>query len=382
MKVLFVLENFYPFVGGAETLFKHVSEGLAGKGHEVTVITSRLPHTAQREIVNGVTIHRVNTPRLGSRYWFTFLAIPMALKLAGNAYIIHTTTYNGAFPAWLAARLRGKKCLITVHEIIDEGWYSMMGMGWVKAWLHRSLEKLIVNMPFDRYVSVSGYTAARIARSRGSDKRISIVYNGIDYSLFDPQKADGPAVRKKLGLEDNFIYMYYGRPGISKGLEYLIQAVPLIRRAIPLARLLLILGRMPEDGYHKITSLIKELRLEDSITLLDPVPRNELPSYIAASDCVTVPSISEGFGFTASEACAMGKPIIASNVASLPEIVSGVHVLIPSADPQAIADGVQAVYNKKAAVTAEKRFLWSDCVEGYEKIYTELTASRMQGRMI
>jgi len=53
------------------------------------------------------------------------------------------------------------------------------------------------------------------------------------------------------------------------------------------------------------------------------VSRSELPSYIAASDCIVVPSLSEGFGFAAAESCAMGKLIVASNVASLPEVVSG-----------------------------------------------------------
>jgi len=376
MKVLFVLDNYFPFIGGAETLFKHVCEGLAQRGHEVTVITSSQPQAPGYEVLNGVTIHRVSTPRRASRYWFTFLSIPLVIRLSRSADIVHTTTYNGAFPAWLSSRLRGRKCVITVHEVIGEGWKSMMGMNWFIAWLHQFLERIIVIIPFDHYISVSGYTAGRIHRYGVKQDKISVVYNGIDYEMFNPAKADRPAVRKKLNIEDKFVYMYYGRPGISKGLEYLVRAVPLIAEKIPGARLLMILGKMPEDGYRKITSLVKEMGLEDRITLLDPVPRGELPSYIAASDCVVVPSISEGFGFTASEACALGRPVVASNVASLPEVISGVHMLVPPADPAAIAEGVQAVYNKNALHTAEKKFLWSDCVDGYEKIYFELTGSK------
>lgn len=373
MKVLFALDNYFPFIGGAEILFKHVCEGLAGKGHQVTVITSSQPQAPEYEVLNGVTIHRINTPRKGSRYWLTFMSIPLILKLACTADIIHTTTYNSAFPAWLASRLRRKKCIITVHEVIGEGWKSMMGMNRFMAWLHEFLENIIVILPFDRYVSVSGYTAGRIHSHHIANEKISVVYNGIDYELFDMAKADGKTVRKKLGIEDKFVYMYYGRPGISKGLEYLVRAVPLIADKIPSARLLMILGKLPEAGYRKIVSLIKELGLENSITLLDPVPRGELPSYIAASDCVIVPSISEGFGFTASEACALGKPVVASNVASLPEVISGIHMLVSPANPSSIAEGIEAVYNGKAMQTPEKRFLWSECVNGYEKIYLELT---------
>jgi glycosyltransferase involved in cell wall biosynthesis len=189
-------------------------------------------------------------------------------------------------------------------------------------------------------------------------------------------------MRTKLGLGDKFIYMSYGRPGISKGLEYLIRAVPLIAEIIPNAKLLMILGKMPTDGYSKITGLIKTMKLEDRVTLLDPVLRDELPSYIAAADCVVVPSISEGFGFTAIEACAMGKPVVASNVASLPEVISGTYMLVKPADPPSIANGVQAVYNRNATVTTEKKFLWSDCVNAYEKIYFELTGFKPGGEKI
>ena len=373
MKVLFVLENFFPFVGGAETLFKHACEGLAAKGHEVTVVTSSQPDAPAYEVLNGVTIHRVKCPRKGSRYWFTFLAIPLAFKLAKWADIIQTTTYNGAVPAWLSSRLRGKKCVITVHEVIGEGWYSMMAMGWFKAWLHQTLERVIVRIPFDRYISVSGYTGGRIERCGVRHEKVSVVYNGIDYEMFDPRKADGQKVREKLGLQDNYVYMSYGRPGISKGLEYLVRAIPLITEKVPHARLLMILGRQPVEGYKKITDLIKATGVADNMVLLDPVPRGELTSHIAAADCVVVPSVSEGFGFTAIEACAMGKPVVASNVASLPEVISGANVLVEPANPAAIAYGVEAVYNGNAVHTPEKKFSWSGCVDNYEKIYFELT---------
>lgn len=373
MKVLFVLENYFPFIGGAETLFKHVCEGLAARGHEVTVITGIQPGAPVFENINGVAIHRVKCPRRGMRYWFTFLAIPLAFKLAKRADIIQTTTYNGAVPAWLSSRLRGKKCVITVHEVIGEGWRSMMGMGRFKAWLHQTLERVIVTLPFDRYISVSGYTGERIERYGVRRDRVTVVYNGIDYEMFDPLRARGQAVREKLGLKDNFVYLSYGRPGISKGLEYLIRAIPLITEKAPHARLLMILGRQPVEGYKKITDLIRSTGVADRLTLLDPVPREELSSYIAAADCVVVPSISEGFGFTAIEACAMGKPVVASNVASLPEVISGTSVLVEPANPAAIACGVDTVYRGNAVRTPEKRFPWSVCVEGYEKVYFELT---------
>jgi D-inositol-3-phosphate glycosyltransferase len=373
MRILFVLENYYPNIGGAEVLFKNLCEGLAGKGNNVTVITTLLPGTQQKEVLNGVNIVRVRTPAKASRYWFTFMAIPLSIKLAGRSEIVHTTTYNGAFPAWLAARLRGKKCLITVLEIIGKHWKEMAGMGTIKASLHEFLERVIIALPFDLYCAISRYTAECIKLCGVKSEMISVVYPGIDYQLFDPEKADGRSIRNKLGIHEEYVYMYYGRPGISKGVEYLVEAVPLISEKLKYSKLLMLLAREPVEGYRNILDIICRLQLKEKVMIVDPVPRDQLPSYIAAADCIIVPSLSEGFGFSAAEACAMEKPVVLSNVASLPEVASGKYALIEPGSPQAIALGVEAVYNNKTKLGEKKLFEWSYCVDAYEKIYSRLS---------
>jgi glycosyltransferase involved in cell wall biosynthesis len=375
MRVLFVLENYYPYIGGAEVLFKNLCEGLADRGNDVTVITTQLPGTAANETINRVKIRRIRTPGRASRYWFTFLAIGSAVRQAGKADLIHTTTYNGAFPAWLAARLRGEKCVITVLEIIGDKWREMTGMGPFKAGLHRLFERRVVSLHFDRYVAISQYTATCLKQAQVDDGKIAVIYPGIDYALFDPSRADGNSIRKKLGIQDKFVYLYYGRPGISKGVEYLVEAVPFISERIANSRLIMLLARQPSDRYEHVRNLITLLGIQDRVIMVDPVPRDQLPSYIAAADCVVVPSLSEGFGFSAVEACAMGMSVVASNVASLPEVVSGKHVLVEPKSPSAIALGLEAVYNNKANFTEKKIFKWSDCIDQYEKLGSRLSGA-------
>ncbi|GAH66780.1 unnamed protein product, partial [marine sediment metagenome] len=151
-------------------------------------------------------------------------------------------------------------------------------------------------------------------------EKLEVIYNGIDYDLFSPEKAHGTQIRKRLNLEDRFVYMCSGRPIPWKGVEYLVKAVPLISKKIPNSKLMLIVTHQPKDGYENIKKLIRELDVESSVCLLDPVPGREMPNYIAATDCVIVPSLFEAFGFTAAEACAMGKPVVATDVGSLPEV--------------------------------------------------------------
>jgi D-inositol-3-phosphate glycosyltransferase len=372
MKILFVLEYYTPHIGGAEVLFKNLGEGLVARGHEVSVVTLRLPDSPAFEVINGVKVHRVRVPRRGARYMFTFLAIPKVLQLAKQADLIHTTTYNGAFPAWLAAKFRGKKCVLTALEIFGARWKDLAGVNWFAAKSHQLLERLIIALPFNSYVSISQYTSRCLATLGVKRRKTKVVYCGIDYALFNPEKADGKAIRQRLKLGDEFIYLYYGRPGISKGVEYLVQAVPLIRQAVPESKLLLILADDPQDRYENIRRMIKDLSIGESIILHAPVPRNELPGYIAAADCVVIPSLSEGFGFSAAEACAMGKPVVASDVASLPEVVSGKCILVEPGKAEAIAKATEDVYNGRVKQSDQKTFSWDECVDRYLEVYSEL----------
>ena len=115
MNVLFVCENYAPHIGGAEIVFKTLAEGLVQRGNRVDIVTRRLKNTTAYEAINGVHVHRVRS--LDSRYIFTFSCLPSVLMRARRADVIHTTTFNGAPPAWLASRIFRKKCIITVHEV-------------------------------------------------------------------------------------------------------------------------------------------------------------------------------------------------------------------------------------------------------------------------
>jgi len=371
-KIVLVCEYYPPHIGGVEIVFNQLAQGLAKEGHDCYVVTCKVPGTIGYEEIEQVKIHRVKVPQKGDRYWFTFLAIPRVFTLAKGVDIIHTTTISGAFPAWVVARLLRKKCVITVHEVWGPLWTSLARMGWFSARLHQFLERVIISLPFDKHISVSRYTRDRLRSSGIKDEKLAVIYNGINYEFFSPSRADGEKIRKRLRLESEFIYMYYGRPGASKGLEYLILAIPMIAKKIPNSRALLILGNKPRDRYQQIQWMINDLNIRDKIILLDPVPGDELPGYIAAADCVVVPSLSEGFGFTAAEACAMEKPVVASNVASLPEVVSGRYVLVQPKNPAAIAEAVEKVYNGEIKDKGKKVFSWDECIRKYLSVYEGL----------
>jgi D-inositol-3-phosphate glycosyltransferase len=371
MKILFVVENYYPHIGGVEVVFKNLAEGLAAEGHTIIAVTHRLKGTKKYEVLNGVRIHRVSC--LGSRYLFTFLAIPAALKYGKAADVIHTTTFNGAPPAWLAAKILGKPAVITVHEVWVGMWDKLGDMGWAARKIHALLERMIYILHFDQYAAVSESTKKQLLGIGIAKEKVEVVYNALDYEHFKADKGGRENIRKKHGLQ-GFVFLTYGRPGMSKGIEYVVEAAAEIKKKIPCSRMMLIMSKDPayQKQYAKITGLIMELGLEDYIALLPPVPWKELPDYITAADCVVVPSLAEGFGYTAAEASALNIPVVATNTTSLPEVVSGKHLFVPVKDAKAIAEAVVKVSNGKYETSKKRTFTLKKNIEGYLRIYTEV----------
>ena len=106
--------------------------------------------------------------------------------------------------------------------------------------------------------------------------------------------------------------------------------------------------------------------LANHVILKSDLKLIELRDALSSADCVVVPSLSEGFGFAIAEAGAMGKPVIASDVGSVPEVVSGKNILVPSRDSKALADAIARGYNGDWNSAPLKQFRWDTTLDKYE----------------
>ncbi|MFP4117807.1 MAG: glycosyltransferase family 4 protein, partial [Candidatus Woesearchaeota archaeon] len=370
MKILFVLDYYYPYQGGSEVLFRNLAEGLAAKGYDVTVVTSRFEGTKRRETIAGVKVRRISVPPFIRRPFFMLLALPWLLFNAKRFDIIHTTSCGSSVSAWIASRLLRIPAVITVHEVLGKDWDVLYGKFPLVPNLSRVSESMALSLPFDRHICVSHSTKKNLSRLIDK-RRITVVHNAVDHDHWNPSKYKGARkkIRRKLGIKDKeFLYLFYGRPGVTKGVEYLAKALPCIRENVPDSKALFILGTEPKERYGIIKSLLKK-NGGGSVILHKPLPYKILPEYIMAADCVVVPSITEGFGFCVAEACSLKRPVVASNTTSIPEVISGKFLLVPPRDPKAIAKAVQYVKEKKYMKTPLKRFMKKDFIQGYENIY-------------
>ncbi len=325
------------------------------------MITSADPGEARHEVRGGVSIHRIPTPVFARRYLFMLMAIPRAIRAARRADLLHTTTYNAAIPAWIAARLARKPVVITVHEVFARQWQQMPGLNRLLGWGYRVFETVVLRLGFAHFITPSEFTRKRLP----DPTRATTIHNAVDHDFWSPQRHHA----RDLGLpQDTFVYLYFGRPGVSKGVEFLIDAAERVRREVPGSRLLMILSREPGRQYRRLLPRIEALG--EHVMLLDSVPRGELPSYLLAADCIIVPSLSEGFGYSAVEAAALGCPVIATGGHATEELLTGVATFVPPRDPGALAEAiVNASRERRPSPALKKRFTSAEHAHGVLDVY-------------
>jgi len=360
MRILFILELYYPNIGGIEKLFKSLAEKLVDEGHEVKVITSRFnKDLPAREEIKGVQVKRLN---ISSRFMFTFFGVFGMLKDARRCDIIHTTSYNAAFPARIAGWIARKKVIITFHEVWGKLWFRLPYTNSISKILYYTYEKFILKLGFHRFIAVSGYTADCLIINGVKQKKVTRIYNGLDYTDYDPLAFDPP---------EKFVFTYFGRLGISKGLDIILEAAPGFLQNHPDAHLKMIIPKSPERFYHKIKKLLKAIP-EERLTLLHHLSTDELKKELQGSSCVMVPSYSEGFCFAAAEAIALGIPLISSGKGALAEVVSAKHITMRSHDGNGMTDALEKAYCAEWEETPLKQFHFEDTVDDYLKLYGEM----------
>jgi glycosyltransferase involved in cell wall biosynthesis len=146
------------------------------------------------------------------------------------------------------------------------------------------------------------------------------------------------APNPELGLPaDARVLLAVARLERQKGVDVALRALAAVRRSEPRA-VLVVLGEGPERG--ALEALARELGVADAVFL--PGRVGDVAALLAASDLLVHPARWEGFGLGPLEAMLAGKPVVASRVSSLPELVAdgATGRLVPPDDPDALAGAV------------------------------------------
>ena len=359
MKILFVLEHFYPYIGGAEKLFYGLSTNLAKQGMEVIVVTTLFDKNLPlEELHNGVKIVRV---KCYNRFAFTLFSIPKIIQNAKGCNFIHTTTYNAALPAVLCGSMMRKPVFVTFHEVWGSLWKRLPFTSTLKKNSFYLFEKILLKLPFHKFIAVSEFTKSKLIESGISKNKIERIYNGIDYKKFEAFQATSPEV---------FTYTYFGRLGISKGLELLIPAAAEFKKSHPNSILKLIIPKEPKGIFDELMKLIAANNLQSYIEIHHNLSRQELYNELLASSCAVIPSHSEGFCFAAAETVALKIPIISSHQGALKEVVSGKFIQMKEQSSTSLCNALKDAYLNKWTKIPIKKYHLDNSIKLYTDMYS------------
>jgi glycosyltransferase involved in cell wall biosynthesis len=340
----------------------HLAQGLARRGHEVTVLSvpflTRSVSTAKLRPGSSPPVFDIPDGRSRAilRYIWRVNNVEHSIGTALPAQdfdVIHAHAPALALAAIRARRHRilnpSTPIVVTAHgtDLPEANADRRAGslrhrLREVNARLTRWVDRRAF-LESDVVIAVSQFQMAEMVEVYGVRRsKLVVIYNGIDRGLYraSGSPSNVPAMTAVAGAP---ILLFVGRLVPKKGLQYLIAAMPAISEAIPAIRCVVVGGTAVFDTYGAaLRQMVKQQELDERFVWLSGVPEASLPAiYRAASVCV-IPSVNyESLPTVALEAMACGIPVVATNRWGTPEALGPDHPgLVPEADPGALAQRV------------------------------------------
>jgi glycosyltransferase involved in cell wall biosynthesis len=333
---------------------KHLLEGLAEKGHEVIVISTKHPSGKKYEEINGIKLHYLENTTFGSprRGWKkeSLRAFLEILKEKESDLVVSQS--KAGYGVFNFAKKKGIPSVTINHGYETMILWSILNQvtnfrtGYAK--LLKTLLSAIYYSLFQEYpvlinssaiIAVSDKVAKVIGRRPLIDKKkIRIINYGIDLEIFGVSKEKRKKTREFLNIADqDRLVLFLSLISKQKGADVALRAFKELSKKE--RNIKLIIGG---DGEYldEAKRLAKTLHIEQAVSFPGFVPNEETSGYYNAADIFVFPTLRlESFGIVIAEAMACGKPVIASNIGSIPNVIdNGVNgILIPPGDYEELA---------------------------------------------
>ena len=322
-------------------------------------------------------IRRIN-PILDLRAFFRLYRIFLHEKPA----IIHThTSKAGILGRWASFFARVPIVVHTPHGHIFYGYH-----GKVKTKVFIFIEKLTAIIT-DRIIALTKREKEDHVRFNISKPhKFAVIHSGVNLEDFSKNFDNNEELKKKLGIPiTDSIVGTVGRLVEIKGHRYLLDAACLVLNKIENVTFLLI-----GDGYLMTELINHAYALGIGNKVIFAGWRSDIPQLINTFDIFVLPSLNEGMGRVLVEAMAMGKPIVASDIGGIPDIVKdGANgILFPPRDVNAMAEAIIKLLSdrelrRKMGNEGKKQtspaYGTSGMVEKIEGLYEDLLREKEQG---
>lgn len=326
---------FQPFIilGSDGPLVKYIQElGLVYK-------IIKMPEMKRPKIYLGfISVYNPLSIMVNIFQW-GIVAVRLFLFLRKNdCDLVHTNTLQSKLCGSFAAKLARKKLIWHIHNIQPPG-------------LRREIVARMANIFPDKIITVSEAVKATYVQKIKDPQKITVIYNGIQIESFEAGN-DKNTVRKEFNIPQNVslvVSISVLRPG--KGLEVFLKVAAAVRKKYPDVKFLIV-GEVifKRDRGYKEHLLYLSRKLEVSEAVVFTGFRQDIPNILSQVDVFVFSSIlPDSFPTVLLEAMAMGKPVVASRVGGVSEIVVDkiTGFLVPPDNPEETAKYILLLLREK-----------------------------------
>lgn len=347
-------------VSGAERHVFALSTNLRQRGHYVQVITPGpgwLPNALFEE---EIPHHQI---AMRGKGWLNTLGYTVRQIQRQKIDVVHTHLTRTAYIGHAAGLITRVPIITSVHIANNDNIYRRLAR------------------KHNRLVAVSDFVRGMLHGRGVPDRFIDTVYNGTD--LLDIPHTDPLATKRTLGIDaDKKVVSIVGRVCREKGHVEMIRAMKSVTAEHKDAHLMMV-GRVVPGFEDELESELSEAKLHHRVTLTGE--RQDIPALLDAVSISAMPSYIETFGVAAVEAMARSKPVVASRVGGLPEVVKdGQTGILVDLEPDDIAKAVSYLLTNdhereamgiRARQAVEERFTTQRMVDRFESIYAKAARS-------
>lgn len=370
MKVLHVITSLE--IGGAERLMVDLLPRLRGNdNNDIEILLFNGKDTPFKDTLKmrGIKVYELSKSKDYKkihRYWSAYNPTHiLRLKKFLHKYdIIHTHNTACQFYVPTAVTIfKSSVKLITTEHSINNRRRSLVWFKHFDQWMYDKYNKIIC-ISDQAKKSLISYVQRKTINS------LITIYNGVDVDRFVRPVAD---ISKKQNYTISMIAAFRK----EKDHETLLMAIS----RLPMNYRLQLAGRDYDGRVAGLKKICREYGIEDRVVFLGS--RSDVPELLEKSDVVVLSSHWEAFGLAAVEAMASGRPLVASDVGGLRDVVGGAGVLFPHGDDKALAEKIQYLcehpdeYREVAESCQEKAKQYDISVmaekylELYKKVYEE-----------
>ncbi|MFQ6080466.1 MAG: glycosyltransferase family 4 protein [Candidatus Bathyarchaeia archaeon] len=391
LKIVQIYTEFLPSLGGIQVNMYNICKELRERGHEVKILTSNMvgmaPHNLPSdEIIDGVQVIRFRALpiKLFYRLAFTPSIIPYLLSI--DADVFHVFSFLPYF-------LTNIGCIISkfrkIPLIITPTYYPTRYL------LYTGLMDKFVEALYDNFIgikllrkadSVIALTEGEARHYRENGVRtVHVIPVGVDLKGHTCKPEEVEEVRERFNLSEKVI-LCVGRLEKRKGIQYAIEAMPLVLKKFANAKLLIVGA---DWGYQsRLEDLTRNLGIVKNVVFAGCLSSSELSSAYELANVVVIPSIYEAFSHVVIEAWAHKKAVVATKTIGLAETISTeTGILIDSGDYKALADAVIKIISDQELAElmgmngyrlVKREFILDEVVNDLEKVYQLLTVRNKQ----